>query len=60
MFYRESSGDVKTISTIEISARKPEDVWPERSFKFRRNICFVGKFTNSHSIITAHTFKEMR
>jgi hypothetical protein len=36
MLYRESSGDGKTISTIEISARKPGDVWPESSFKFRK------------------------
>jgi len=48
MLYRESSGDGKTISTTEISARKPGDVWPERSFKFRRKYlsCWgVYKFT---------------
>jgi len=48
VLYRESRGDGRTISTIEISARKPGDVWPERSNKFRRKYlsCWgVYKFT---------------
>jgi hypothetical protein len=43
MLYRESSGDGKTISTIEISAGKPGDVWPERSFKFGKKYLFCRK-----------------